>query len=236
MLLFSSLLLLQACHVFANTEKVIFLGPSNLQVPAAHPTLDDLHLESISPKHWSLRTHVEAEFPSNASEYGQTSWYLLERLQEGQRYEVRICWAATQPTSFRLDTFDLPTVFESPELITSLAQYSETRQEVMADFPPTESQGEKDTTTHDELSSTLFLRVFAAADYYTTNKTLMEQVPPVYVDIILDPFIFNIFPRSLVPTAAYIILIAIGSWYLAKHISGWLNNLSTNESSHKKKL
>lgn len=95
MLLFSSLLLLQACHVFANTEKVIFLGPSNLQVPAAHPTLDDLHLESISPKHWSLRTHVEAEFPSNASEYGQTSWYLLERLQEGQRYEVRICWAAT---------------------------------------------------------------------------------------------------------------------------------------------
>lgn len=106
----------------------------------------------------------------------------------------------------------------------------------MADFPPTESQGEKDTTTHDELSSTLFLRVFAAADYYTTNKTLMEQVPPVYVDIILDPFIFNIFPRSLVPTAAYIILIAIGSWYLAKHISGWLNNLSTNESSHKKKL
>ncbi|KAH7370727.1 hypothetical protein BKA65DRAFT_22979 [Rhexocercosporidium sp. MPI-PUGE-AT-0058] len=235
MFLFCSLLLLQACCVFANTEKTIFLCPSHLQVPATHPTLDDLHLESISPKHWSLRTYVQAEFPSNFSGYGQESWYLLEKLQEGQRYEVRICWAATQPTSFRLDTFDLPTVFESPELITSLAQYSETRQiELMEDFQPTESQGEKATHAHDGLSSTLFLRVLAAADYYTTNKTLMEQVPPVYVDIILDPFIFNVFPRSLVPTAAYIVLIAIGSWYLAKRISGWMSSLSATESSQKK--
>jgi len=81
----------------------------------------------------------------------------------------------------------------------------------MEDLQPMESQGEKNSKVHDEVSSTLFLRVFAAADYFTTNKTLMEQVPPVYVDIILDPFIFNIFPRSLVPTAAYIMLIAIGS-------------------------
>ncbi|KAH7413281.1 hypothetical protein BKA64DRAFT_349948 [Cadophora sp. MPI-SDFR-AT-0126] len=237
MFLFNSLLLLQACRVFANTEKVIFLGPSKLQVPAAHPTLEDLQLESISPKHWALRTHIQAEFPTNSSQYGQTSWYLLNRLQEGQRYEVRICWAATQPTSFLLDTFDLPTVFETPELITSLAQYSETRQrEVMEDLQPTESQGEKKSKTHNELSSTLFLRVFAAADYYTTNKTLMEQVPPVYVDIILDPFVFNVFPRSLVPTAAYITLIAIGSWYLAKYINGWLNTLPIEQISQKKKL
>lgn len=95
MILFTSLLLLQACCVFANTEKVIFIGPSSLQVPAAHPTLEDLQLESISPKHWALRTHVQAEFPTNSSRYGQTSWYLLDKLQEGQRYEVRICWAAT---------------------------------------------------------------------------------------------------------------------------------------------
>ncbi|PVH82912.1 hypothetical protein DL98DRAFT_413996 [Cadophora sp. DSE1049] len=237
MFVFTLLLLLQTCRVFANTEKVIFLGPSSLQVPAAHPTLEDLQLESISPKHWALRTHIQAEFPTNISQYGQTSWYLLNRLQEGQRYEVRICWAATQPTSFRLDTFDLPTVFETPELITSLAQYSETRQtEVMEDLQPKESQGEKKSKTHDELSSTLFLRVFAAADYYTTNKTLMEEVPPVYVDLILDPFIFNVFPRSLVPTAAYITLIAIGSWYLAKYISGWINTLPNERSSQKKKL
>ncbi|KAL2066531.1 hypothetical protein VTL71DRAFT_2602 [Oculimacula yallundae] len=237
MFLFSSLLLLQAFHVFANTEKTIFLGPSNIQVPVAHPTLEDLQLQTLSPKHWSLRTHIQAEFPNNASEYGRTSWYLLDRLQEGQRYEVRVCWAATQPTSFRLDTFELSTAFESPELITSLAQYSEIRRtEAMEDLQPMESQAERRSNHLNELSSILLLRVFAAADYYTMNKTLMEQVPPVYVDIILDPFIFNVFPRSLVPTAAYIILVAIGSWYLSKAVSGWVNRLSANENLQKKKM
>ena len=105
----------------------------------------------------------------------------------------------------------------------------------MEDLQPMESEGEKKSQVHDEVSSTLFLRVFAAADYYTTNKTLMEQVPTVYVDIILDPFIFNLFPRSLVPTAAYITLIAIGSWYLARYISNWINTLPNEESLQKKK-
>ena len=34
-----------------------------------------------------------------------------------------------------------------------------------------------------DLDSLLFLQVFAAADYFTTNKTLMQNVPPVNVDI-----------------------------------------------------
>lgn len=140
-----------------------------------------------------------------------------------------------QPTSFRLHTYDLPTVFETPELITSLAQYSETRQSGAIEDPqPSTSQAEKRSNKHNNLSSILFLQVFAAADYYTTNKTLMEHVPPVYVDIILDPFIFNVFPRSLLPTAAYIILVAIGSWYLAKYISQWIRNLSKQGDSDKK--
>jgi hypothetical protein len=89
------LLLLQVTAVLCNTEKVIFLGPSSLQVPVEHPTLGDLKLEALSPLSWSLRTHIQAEFPTNSSQYGQSSWYLLHKLQEGQRYEVRICWAAT---------------------------------------------------------------------------------------------------------------------------------------------
>ncbi|CZS88588.1 uncharacterized protein RAG0_00290 [Rhynchosporium agropyri] len=234
MFLFSSLLLLQALHVFANTEKAIFLGPSNIQVPVAHPNLEDLQLGSLSPKHWSLRTYIQAEFPNNVSEYGQISWYLLDKLQEGQRYEVRICWAATQPTSFRLDAFELSTVFESPDLINSLAQFSKNRRKgVTEELQPQESPMEKQSTRLDGLSSILLLRIYAAADYYTMNKTLMEQVPPVYVDIILDPFIFNLFPRSLVPTAAYIILVALGSWYLAKQISLWVSTLSANERGKK---
>ena len=94
----SLLLLLQTYSVFANTEKVIFLGPSSLQVPVQHPTLEDLNLEALSPQHWTLRTHIRAEFPTNSSERGHASWYLLHRLEEGRRYEVRICWAATVST------------------------------------------------------------------------------------------------------------------------------------------
>ena len=89
------LLFLQVCVVLSNTEKVLFLGPSQLQVPLEHPTLEDLQLEALSPQHWSLKTHIRAEFPTDSSKYGQASWFLLNRLEEGRRYEVRICWAAT---------------------------------------------------------------------------------------------------------------------------------------------
>jgi ethanolamine transporter EutH len=85
------------------------------------------------------------------------------------------------------------------------------------------------------VSSTLFLQIFAAADYYTTNKTLMEQVPPVFVDIILDPYLFNVFPRSLVPTAVYIVLLAIGSWFLSKHISQWFQDFAQTSIDPEKK-
>jgi hypothetical protein len=85
------------------------------------------------------------------------------------------------------------------------------------------------------LESTLFLQVLAAADYYTMNKTLMEHVPPVYADIILDPYFLNVFPRSLVPTAVYIVLLAIGSWYLAKCISKWFQIFAQHSNDSKKK-
>ena len=89
------LLLSQIIAVVANTEKTIFLGPAKLEVPTAQPTLEDLHLDALSPHYWSLRTHIQAEFPTNTSKHGQSSWILLHGLREGQRYEVRICWAAT---------------------------------------------------------------------------------------------------------------------------------------------
>jgi hypothetical protein len=43
----------------------------------------------------------------------------------------------------------------------------------------------------------------------------MQHPPKVSVDIILDPYLANIFPASLLPTAAYIIVLAIGAWYLS---------------------
>jgi len=81
----------------------------------------------------------------------------------------------------------------------------------------------------------LFLQIYAAADYYTMNQTLMENVPPVLVDIILDPYIFNILPRSLVPTIAYVILLAVGSWYISEHVMKWICKIGTDDLNSEKK-
>lgn len=63
----------------------------------------------------------------------------------------------------------------------------------------------------------LFLRIHAAADYFTLHDPLMRSVPPVLSDIILDPYLGNIFPRSLVPTACWglvvgVLAVAIARW------------------------
>ena len=46
----------------------------------------------------------------------------------------------------------------------------------------------------------------------------MENVPPVLVDIILDPYLLNVFPKSLLPTAGYILLVAIASWFISGYV------------------
>lgn len=80
----------------------------------------------------------------------------------------------------------------------------------------------------------LFLQILTAADYYTSNKTLMENVPPVLVDIILDPFIFNVLPQSLLPTTGYLVVLAVSSWFLAKYIAGWLQLVARTDKEKKK--
>ena len=86
--------------------------------------------------------------------------------------------AKQQPTSFTLNTYPLPEVFDTPDLITSLATYSEIRQEI-----PLLDRSVGHPRVASDLESLLFLQVFAAADYFTTNKTLMRNVPPVNIDI-----------------------------------------------------
>lgn len=89
------LLVLGVCNVFANVEKAIFLGPTPIQIPTEPPSIESLRLHKFSPKRWSFRTHLTAEFPTDTRVNGKESWFILEGLSEGQRYEVRICWAAT---------------------------------------------------------------------------------------------------------------------------------------------
>lgn len=43
----------------------------------------------------------------------------------------------------------------------------------------------------------------------------MRDPPPVGVDVILDPYLANVLPRSLAPTVAFIILVGICGWFLS---------------------
>ena len=81
--------------VQGNVEKTIFLAPEAIQIPQQHPSLQDLKLETLSPSTPDLRRHLSAAFPKPSNPKGTEAWFLLEGLTQYQRYEVRICWAAT---------------------------------------------------------------------------------------------------------------------------------------------
>ncbi|KAG6359792.1 hypothetical protein INS49_010844 [Diaporthe citri] len=211
----------------ANVEKTIFLGPEAVNIPDQQPSLSSLNIDTLTPEGWSLRTHLEAIFPTEESERGRSSWFLLDNLTEGQRYEVRICWLATQPTAFHLETHTLPAVFDTPELITSLHNYSMSRQD--SPHKATTRKGESSGGEH--LSSVLLLRIDAAADYFTTDRELMRRPEPVLADVILDPFLLNVLPRTLLPTVGYVVLVAAASWVLATRLlMPWVGGLMVDDS------
>ena len=90
-------LCLLACFrpVHANVEKTIFLAPARITLPNVHPGLDDLCLNRLSPAHPRISRALPVKFPADDSPRGSQHWLLLEQLQPGKRYEVRICWVAT---------------------------------------------------------------------------------------------------------------------------------------------
>jgi hypothetical protein len=88
-------LVTQAWTVNANVEKTIFLGPDTVTLPNVRPSLDDLRLHALSHSQTILPTQLAVRFPSKAAPHGLDSWYLLQHLEAGRRYEVRICWPAT---------------------------------------------------------------------------------------------------------------------------------------------
>lgn len=69
------------------------------------------------------------------------------------------------------------------------------------------------------------LRILAAADYYTTDASLMNSVPPVDADVILDPFLFNVLPRSLAGTVCYIVAVAVAAHLLSRRIVSGFHGL-----------
>lgn len=191
--------------VLANTEKVIFVAPD----PGALPdSLQALQIDTIIPTQPVSRKSLPVAFPNDTRSedvQGRVSWYLVTQLNPGQRYEIRICWAAIQPTEFSLDIFEARDFSEDPTLLQHLLQYNQ------------HQSGHTPIVT-ESIDSHLLLRVASAADFYTTNKSLMRNPPPVDVDIILDPFIANVFPASLLPVAGYIVLLAVISWPVSQFV------------------
>ncbi|CAG7924840.1 unnamed protein product [Penicillium olsonii] len=221
-------LLLPIISVQANVEKTIFLAPPASTIPSKEPSLDDLGVERLSPQNSVVRTRLNASFPTTAAPQGSDSWFFLENLNPGQRYEVRVCWLSIQPTSFTLTTYPLSQTIEDTALLSSLSVYTAARlatidSQLQEDAIPRRAGSPKEMKSLDtapSIDSVLFLRVHAAADYFSTNKTLMREVPPVAVDLILDPFLFNVFPRSLVPTAGWILVVTVLSVVLGRWIVG----------------
>lgn len=144
-----------------------------------------------------------------------------------------------QPTDFWLDTFTIREVFDTPELVSSLAEYSEQQQQLDHKEPKHRELVQSTTSQY-----ILLLRIQAAASYYSTNRTLMEHPEPVDVDIsmssspylapyrqltrpVLDPFLLNILPQSLAPFAAYFTVVAIGAWFLSGYIYRWIASVAT---------
>lgn len=136
-----------------------------------------------------------------------------------------------------METYELPEVFGTPDLISSLATYAASRQPYPKQHgtarPGIHSSTMKKADSTSEESSILLLHIQSAADYYTTNKTLMHDPQPVLVDLILDPFVLNVFPRSLLPTAAYIIVLAVVSWFLSHVIATWLHRIGRDSEQKK---
>ncbi|KAM5442254.1 hypothetical protein MferCBS31731_002628 [Microsporum ferrugineum] len=194
----------------ANVEKTMFISPNPNKEQSA---LLNVELKTLSPSSPSIREHIEAEFPTDTAPTGKRSWYRLEGLVPGQRYEVRVCWLAIQPTAFSLSTYEASQIIQSPNLLVSLAEFSESH------VHSKKNSTSRGTVAHPS-GVTLFLLIDAAADYFTTDKALMADVPPVLVDIILDPYIFNVLPTSLVPTLWYVVASAVFALFLSRYI--WL--------------
>ena len=165
----------------ANTEKTVFLAPETVNVPYLSPSFNDLRLYSLTPSDNVLRLQLPRAFPSSTHPQGLQSWSVLGNLAPGQRYELRTCWAATEPTEVWLETHPVKHVLDTPSLITDLATFSESQDYDAQPALAPVFQYHNLAFTGD--ISLLFLRIYTAADYFTVNETLMRHPPPVLVDI-----------------------------------------------------
>lgn len=71
-------------------------------------------------------------------------------------------------------------------------------------------------------SSVLYLQILAKTAYFSPNASRMLNPDPVDVELILDPFLLNVLPESLLPVVAMIVLVAVAGWFLSGWMVQWL--------------
>jgi hypothetical protein len=64
----------------------------------------------------------------------------------------------------------------------------------------------------------------------------MVDVPPVDADLILDPFMGGVLPRSLAPTVGYVIVVAGASFFVAKLVLGLLRGIAKGGGAAEQKV
>jgi len=134
---------------------------------------------------------------------------------------VLTMYSAQEPTLFALDSYELDTVWDTPELIQSLAEHAASRQPANEsdDKPPSNESGARK-------ASVLLVHIRAAADYFVDDVELMKNPPPVLVDLVLDPFVLNLANQSLIPTVGYLIIVGVVTWFAARWIASRLQSVA----------
>lgn len=128
-----------------------------------------------------------------------------------------------------MDVYELDVVWDTPELMQSLADYAYSRQS------RTDSQEGGGREEGERSASVLLLQIKASADYFTDDAALMRDPPPVLVDLILDPYLYNLVPRSLVPTIGFLFLVGLVAWFVARSVASKLQSIAVAGESREKK-
>jgi hypothetical protein len=127
---------------------------------------------------------------------------------------------------------------ETPELIQSLSEYSYSLSRNIISASSRESKlhdtESSQQTQHKYQRSLLLLRILATAEYFTDDQNLMQNALPVSVDIIMDSYVLNIVPRSLLPTIGYICVVSVLFWPLARWISSRAQSFPAVPTSKKR--
>ncbi|KAI5306984.1 hypothetical protein KEM56_005903 [Ascosphaera pollenicola] len=211
------------CLASANTEKTIFIAPPKTPLSAKEADLA-ASLLWLTPDSYVKRTQIPVIFPPLDAEKpaGTETWLYLSELTPGQRHE--------QPTEFWLDAFTFDEVHESLALNASIENFIASEQgQKQLDGKNADVRSKVNSENGLATSSSLFLRLIAAADYFTLNETLMQSPEPVHVDLILDPFLANIFPRSLVPVGIYLSIVAVIAWFVSNFVWKFVSGIADSD-------